>query len=161
MLETVLIRPDQHLYRYKSLLFTFQWDEFRLEHMVSITGACETVVREHGQMSSVIVMRGETNIDLSNDMRKAASNMISRFDSFNIGQAIVIEADGFRASMARSVITGINLLARAKAKQRVFQSPHEAVVWISALESQPPEIRDAVDQTWPAFEKLINTLRKS
>ena len=160
MFEPVLIRPDQHLYRYKSVVANFHWNEFRAEHLVNITAVCESTVKDFRNMSSVIIMRGDLNIDLSNDMRKAASNLVTKFDAFNLGQAIVIEADGFRASMARSVITGINLLARAKSRQRVFQSPKEGLSWLCGVDGQPADVRDQFATIWPSLEELVTTLRR-
>jgi hypothetical protein len=156
--ETLKLTREQHFYRYHSLLLNVHWGELKLEHLVTISGACETLVREHGSMSSVIVMRGEFSMDLSSDMRRAGANLTTKFEAHNLGQAMVIEADGFRSSMARSVITAVNLLARSRARQRVFKDPLEGVLWLCALEGQPSEIKEASSRIWPAVQRLLGEL---
>jgi hypothetical protein len=147
--------PDQFLYQYRSLLVNIHWNELQLAHLQSITRACEKLTDEHKQMTSLIVLRGAVNVDLSNDARKAGANLTMRFEKLSVGQAVVVEASGFMASMARSVITGINLIARAKSPQRVFQDPREATEWLCGLPAQPPDLRTGLPKLWPAIEALL------
>ncbi|NUP12542.1 MAG: hypothetical protein HOW73_41390 [Polyangiaceae bacterium] len=152
---------DQLLYRYSSLLVNIHWDELRLEQLASIATACEYVVAREGRLTSIIVMRGNVNIDLSAEARRAGASLTTRFEQYNTGQALVIESDGFRASLARSVITGIHLVARSRASQRVFQDPREATKWLCSLPKQPPEIASGFESIWPAFEKLLKERRRT
>jgi len=155
MFTLVKDEPDQHLYRHGSLLLIIHWNELQLQHLASITAACDQVVREHKQMTSLIIMRGAVNVDLSSDARRAGANLTNKYERYNTGQAIVVEASGFMASLARSVITGINLLARSKASQRVFQDSREATAWLCTLSAQPPAIRDSFGTLWPEIERLL------
>ena len=147
--------PDQHLFRRGSFLLNIHWDELRLQHLISITNACEQIIKEHGSMTSLIIMRGAVNVDLSNETRRASASLTTKCNPYNTGQAVVVEANGFMASLARSVITGINLLARARASQRVFQDSREATAWLVSLPTQASEIRDSFDTIWPAIDKLL------
>jgi hypothetical protein len=149
---------DQHLYRWRSLLLNIHWNEFRVEHFRAINEACADIVGEHRQMSSIVVMRGQFHFDLTPEARRAGAALTREWENFNTGQAIVIEADGFKASLARSLITGVNLLARSKAKQRVFKDPREATQWVCALDNQTNEVRDALPAAWAALERLLATL---
>ena len=152
--------PDQFLYGYGSLLVNVHWDELRLHHLGIITDVCDGIVKRHDKLTSIIVLRGNVNVDLSAETRTAAANLTARFEKGNNGQAIIIEADGFRASLARSVITGINLFARSRASQRVFQNPKEATEWLCTLPTQPPDLRNQVDGIWTAFEKILRDRKK-
>jgi hypothetical protein len=155
MFTLISEEPDQFLYQYRSFLVNIHWDEFRLAHLHSITRACEKIVGEHKQMTSLIVLRGAVNVDLSTEARKAGANLTMRFEKLSVGQAVVVEASGFMASMARSVITGINLIARAKSPQRVFQDPREATEWLCGLPAQPAEIQTGLPRLWAAIEELL------
>jgi hypothetical protein len=149
---------DQRLYRWRSLLLNIHWNEFRLEHFRAINEACALIVGEHKQMSSIVVMRGQFHFDLTPEARRAGAALTKEWEGFNTGQAIVIEADGFKASLARSLITGVNLLARSKARQKVFKDPREATQWIGTLDNQTPELREAVPSAWVSFEKMLAEL---
>jgi hypothetical protein len=161
MFTLIREEPDQFLYQYRSLLLNIHWDELHLAHLQSIARACEKVVDEHKQLTSIIVLRGAVNVDLSPEARKAGANLTMRFEKLSVGQAVVVEASGFMASMARSVITGINLIARATSPQRVFQDPREATTWLCGLPAQPPDIRTGLPKLWPAIEDLLRERSRS
>lgn len=161
MFTLVKDEPDQHLYRYRSLLLNIHWDELRLEHLNSIAAACESVIKECGSMTSIVVMRGGVNVDLSTEARRAIADMMPRFDRHNRAQAVVVEADGFMASLARSVITGINLVARNRANQKVFQSSEEATRWLLELPAQPTDLRGSFGTVWPHVERLLRERSRS
>jgi len=158
MFTEMVKAPHQHLYRYRSLLINFHWEEFELDHFRTLGRVCTTLVKDHGQMSSIVVMRGQFNFSLTPEARKAGASLTKEFAATNTGQAILIEADGFRASLARSLITGVNLLSGSRSKQRVFQEARETVPWLCGLENQPPEIRDQATPLWEAFQKLLASL---
>jgi hypothetical protein len=149
---------DQRLYRWKSLLLNIHWNEFRVEHFKAINDACALIVGEHQQMSSIVVMRGQFHFDLSPEARRAGAALTKEWEGFNTGQAIIIEADGFKASLARSLITGVNLLARSKAKQKVFKDPREATQWVCALDNQIADVRTAMQPTWSALDQMLADL---
>jgi hypothetical protein len=158
MFTEIVQAPNQRLYRYRSLLLNVHWHGFELDHFRTIGKACTQLVREHKQMSSIIVMRGEFNFSLTPEARKAGAALTKEFAGTNTGQAILVEAAGFRASLARSLITGVNMLSGSRSRQRVFQDARETVTWLCALDNQPPEIRDGGPQIWDAFQKLLGDL---
>lgn len=149
---------DQRLYRWQSLLLNIHWNEFRVEHFRAINDACAQIVGEHKQMSSIVVMRGQFHFDLTPEARRAGAALTKEWENYNTGQAIVIEADGFKASLARSLITGVNLLARSKARQRVFKDPREATQWVCALDNQTKELRTSLARTWTELDRMLREL---
>jgi hypothetical protein len=150
--------PDQRLYRWRSLVLNVHWNEFRLEHFKAISESCAAVVGEHKQMSSIVVMRGEFSFNLTPEARRAGAALTKEWENYNTGQALIVEADGFKASLARSLITGVNLLARSKARQRVFKDPQEATQWVCELDGQTPEIRKAHPDLWAEIQRLLRDL---
>jgi hypothetical protein len=147
--------PDQHVYVYQSLLVNIHWDDMRVHNMTALSQVCDQVVKEHKTLTSLVFLRGAINVDLSNEMRKAAASLTERFNPYSTGQAMVIEANGFIASLARSVITGVNLVARQKTNQRVFQDPREAAEWLLGLPSQPPTLRGSFPKLWPHIQEIM------
>jgi hypothetical protein len=158
MFSEMVLGPDQHLYRYKSLLVNVHWHGFELEHFKKIHAACAQIVREHKEMTSIVVMRGEFNFSLSADARKASAVLVKEFENTNKGQAILVEASGFRASLARSLLTGVNLVVRSKAQQKVFQEVRPCVEWLCGLDTQSKEIRALTIPILAEFQKLLARL---
>ena len=149
---------DMRLYRWQSLVVNFHWNEFQAEQFRDIGKICTEVVAEHGQMSSIIVMRGDISLNLDAETRREGAALTKEFETVNTGQALVMEADGFKASLARSLITGVNLLARSKARQRVFKDPKEAAEWVCTLADQPSDIRDGLPRVWAELQRLLSDL---
>lgn len=158
MLEPFKIEKDQRFYLFHSLIVNVFWGDVRLETLLSISGVCEHVVRQHGSLSSIVVVRGEYGIDMSPELRRAGANLTSKFDKHQIAQALVFEDEGFRASMVRSTITAVNLLARSRARQRVFKDPREAALWICAHPQQPEVIRAAGGALAAELQRLLAEL---
>jgi hypothetical protein len=148
--------PDQHLYLYQSFLLNIHWNDMRVQNIAAIAQVCDQVIKEHRTLTSLVFLRGAINVDLSTEMRKAAASLTERFNPYSAGQAMVIEANGFMASLARSVITGVNLVARAKTNQRVFQNPREGAEWLLELPSQPPALRGSFPKLWPHIQEIMH-----
>jgi hypothetical protein len=158
MFQLVKQTQDMRLYRWRSLVVNFHWNEFQAQQFRDIGTICRQVVEEHCQMSSIVVMRGDISLNLDAETRGEGAALTKEFELTNTGQALVMEADGFKASLARSLITGVNLLARSKARQRVFKDPREATEWVCTIEEQPPEILDARERVWVELERLFADL---
>jgi hypothetical protein len=121
-----------------------------VEDLRFIHGACQRIAAEHTQMCSLTLLL-QAGMGLDGPTRDAAKALASDFRDVSIGQAIVYGGEGLQASLVRSVLTGVNLLARARAPQRVFTRANEAVRWLSGLPQQVPELRDA-ERVWAALE---------
>jgi hypothetical protein len=160
MFEPFKVEPTQHFYVHHSLIIGVLWGSLKLENVLSISGVIEHVVQKRGSQTSIIVVRGDYGIDLSPELRRAFANLTTKYEKYNMGQALVMEEEGFRASMARSAITAVNLLARSRTKQRVFKDPHEAALWVCSLDVQPPEVRFAGRKLADALQKLLAELPK-
>ncbi len=149
---------DCRIYRWKSMMFAVHWREFRAFHFETIGKACAQLDRDHGMMSSIVVLRGSFRLTLDYDARQAAADLTAQCEPFNIGQALVLEAEGFKASIARSLLTGVNLVARSKAQQKTFKEPEDGIRWLCSLEKQPPEIRAAASDAWASIDAILHGL---
>lgn len=149
---------DCKLYRWRTMMLAVHWREFRKEHFELIGRACAAIEDEHGMMSSIVVLRGNFRLTLDYDARQAAADLTAQCEPFNIGQALVIEADGFKASIARSLLTGVNLIARSKAQQRTFKDPKEGIHWLCEIERQPDEVRAAAGDAWASIDGILHGL---
>lgn len=62
--------------------------------------------------------------------RQAAADIRARAEARTAANATLIEESGFRASMARSIVSAIELLIRAKHEARVFKALDEASAFV-------------------------------
>jgi hypothetical protein len=156
--EPFKISSNAHFYTFQSVLLNVHWGEMRLQTFLEISGVCESMVRMHNVYSSIIVVRGDYGVELSSEVRAAAAQLTLKYQKHTRAQALVLEADGFKSSIARSVITAVNLLARSDIKTRVFKDPVQAVQWLCALEEQPAAIHSAAPRLAEAIRKLLADL---
>lgn len=63
-------------------------------------------------------------------VRKALVEMLRSFEGIVTRSALVHVGSGFRASMIRSIVTGLNALSQQRFPHRVFSSLPEAVAWL-------------------------------
>jgi hypothetical protein len=65
------------------------------------------------------------------ETRKASAELMARLDPGLVASAVVVEGEGFFASVARGVIAGIFSLSRSRVPQRAFRTAPEAVAWLA------------------------------
>jgi hypothetical protein len=63
--------------------------------------------------------------------RAALAGMLRQLDGVVSSSAIVHEAEGFRAAMIRSIVTGLATISKPNFPHRVFGKVGEAAVWMS------------------------------
>lgn len=93
------------------------------------------------KMSFLSILRGELVLQMDDDVKPAGVELTRATEERSLGQAVVIEAEGFKASTARAVMSGISLLARRKAPQTVVRTVDEGLAWVCALDGQSSDIR--------------------
>jgi hypothetical protein len=64
------------------------------------------------------------------DARNAMSKALNDYERWLRAAAIAYEADGFKATIVRSVVTAINLISGARFPNRVFRDNREALQWL-------------------------------
>jgi len=76
--------------------------------------------------------------------RSALASMLHSFDGVVSHSAVVHVGAGFRASIIRSIVTGLNALGRQKFPHKVFAETDEAMEWFSrnGLENQATVLRN-------------------
>jgi hypothetical protein len=66
----------------------------------------------------------------NDELRLASTQMIQEHGSRILSVAVVIEGDGFRAAITRSVISGMALLHPRRQPSSTFSSVRSALAWI-------------------------------
>lgn len=143
--------------RHASLVVSLHPRPSNTQDLTCIHRICRRVVGEHPQMSSITILL-QAGMELDGPTRDAAKALASDFRETSIGQAIVFGGHGLHASVVRSILTGVNLVAGARAPQRVFKSTEEGVRWVCALPQQDPQLRDA-DRVWSALVRADAAVR--
>jgi hypothetical protein len=111
----------------------------------------DQVVRKHPGSAVFLVIVEADSEPPDEPERKASSKMIAGHGSNLKAVACVIEGDGFKAAIIRSVLAGIALFARAPAPIKYFDSVASASQWIASQTSIGPI---------PAFVRQAEELRK-
>jgi hypothetical protein len=101
-----------------------------------------------GKRVALIQVVPATAITPDGPARAALANMLRQLDGVVSSSAIVHEAEGFRAAMIRSIVTGLATLSQPAFPHRVFAKVGEAATWMSALDggARPERIALAVSQ---------------
>ena len=149
---------DCRLFRWRSMLLAVHWHAFRIEHFDLIGEACERIRDDEGTMTSVVVTRGSFSFMLDAEGRQAGVDLTARCEPFNRGQAMIIDVIGFKGSLLRSMLAGVNLVARSKAPQKVFSQVGPAARWLCELEAQPGYVRDQAQSVAVTLEALVTSL---
>jgi hypothetical protein len=103
-----------------------------------------TIVEERAPMPPT-----ECRQSIAETLRDASDHILA--------SAVVFEGEGFRAAAVRSVVAGLNMLARQKFPHKVFSDISEAGSWMHATVGTTLEQPFLVG----AVERAINELRAS
>lgn len=83
-------------------------------------------------------------LSMDGPARKAAAEVTDAYAEWNIARATLIEGSGFQAATVRAIVSGIDLLSRAKSPASVHAHLDDGVAWCVAHRS-----KSAVDRTTP------------
>jgi hypothetical protein len=75
------------------------------------------------------------------DARNAATDVTKEYDDSILAMATLIEGTGFQAAAVRAIVSGMDLVARAKAPKKTFAEVAPTVDWCVTL--RPVRDRDA------------------
>jgi hypothetical protein len=98
--------------------------------------------------------------------RAELAGLLRDANAYIQASAVVFEGDGFRAAAVRSVVTGLNLLARPKFEHKIFGDAGKAFAWLSTalrglldpsmtpamLVAMTEELRRRIDAKVPAYK---------
>jgi hypothetical protein len=76
------------------------------------------------------IIENGADVSTSPAARNAMSKALSDNDRWLRAAAIAYEADGFKATIVRSVVTAINIISGARFPNRVFRDNREALGWL-------------------------------
>jgi hypothetical protein len=105
-----------------------------------------------GQRAALFTVVAKEASPPSSEARTALSNVLRHGVDAVLASAVVMEGDGFRASMVRSVATGLAVVARQPFPHRVFARTADAAEWIdlrlggSAQHASAAEISVALEE---------------
>jgi hypothetical protein len=69
--------------------------------------------------------------------REEASSMAKEFNDRTLAGTYIFEGEGFRAAMARAVVSGILLVSRARYPHKVFPSVEDGLSWLGSKLGTP------------------------
>jgi hypothetical protein len=102
---------------------SFAWQKAGLAH----------VVRSHPAGAAFLCVIEPTAKPPDDELRKASTRMVDDHGDQLKCVAVVVEGEGFRAAIARSVISGMALLHQRKSPGRAFSNVRKALEWIDGI----------------------------
>ena len=154
----VLVEADDHR--------AYAWDRLLVvvfDGPTSIAGA-RAIQQTHREMigrgtiarpslSSITLLVGELTLQVDPQVRAIATEIAKEAAAVAVAGAVVVPASGWMATVFRSIITGVHLIARVNTPNRVFSELHEAVRWVAAQPGQVPTIAEHVEAIHAACER--------
>ncbi len=89
--------------------------------------------KEYPKFGVMTIVGENISLSMPQDARELSTAITKEFQPYYCGVCEVIEGKGFGASVARSVVAGIRLVARSSAPARVFSDVATASSWLGAL----------------------------
>lgn len=113
-----------------------------------------TLAERFGGITTLTVLGDAPSLRPPDDLRKLGAELTERFKPYARGAAMVLQAEGLRTALVRSVLTGISLAARSKMPTRIFPTVGDAVTWLAAQDDLPapmdvPALTRAVEAFCP------------
>jgi len=99
------------------------------------------------------VLEPDAPITLPAELRESVNAYVRRYSTRFSGAAVVFAAQGFQATVVRSLVTAINLSSRASHPTKVFGDLRTGCNWLSRLTPGEP--------TAARLFELTNQLRKT
>lgn len=126
----------------------------------------ERVVRAHPGQAAVLCIIEPGSPPPSQELREAASAMLTQLAPKLRCVAYVIEGSGFRAAAVRGVLCGIELIRRNSYTARYFASVEQATTWLDGegrkgkpLREAANRLRERLDVLDAAKTAALNSLR--
>lgn len=95
------------------------------------------------KVTFLTLIEGKADIKTPGPVRRAIATLLSDYDRHIGAAAIVYEATGFEATVARSIITAINLASRGSFRNRVFSDTVAACTWLSTEQNDGTNLAPA------------------
>jgi hypothetical protein len=121
------------IWRNQPLPRTFGWQRTELTRLVR---------KLPGQASFMCVIE-DSCAPLDDPLRKETVQMLAGFGRNLRALAVVIEGSGFKASITRSVLVGIQLLSRLPVPVKFFRSAEEGAPWLHSDASMARDVSRA------------------
>lgn len=102
--------------------------------------AQELAARRNGRFGAIAYVEPKA-LQMQDEARTEAARITERGGDRLLAIGVVIPLGGFTGSIARTVTTGIHLVSRSRAPQKVFANTEDAAAWV--FERLGHEARDA------------------
>jgi|GEM_PF-4818242 len=103
----------------------------RIEHGLAVHQGL--AVKYPKGFSVMTIVSPEVPLTMPTDARELSTRITRDYQPHYCGICEVIEGDGFRGSVARSVVAGVRLVARSTVPAKVFSDAATASRWLGAL----------------------------
>ena len=142
---------------WEHVLISVWWRQLRLEDLDNLQRVQRAFLRHHDKIAAVTVLRATIRANVGDGIREKSAELAREFGERVFGSAVVIEASGVRATVFRSILTGISLLSRSPSATKPFSDVRSACDWALNHEGTPKDAHAAT----PVLARLIRELVES
>lgn len=102
-------------------------------------------IEQQGKISllSVVVQSGGTIDRISEEVRAAALQMVSKYQHHVTADAVVVPTRGILAAIIRTFLVGFSLVSRRPYPSKVFSQLDEAIAWLKQVPGQDQTFADS------------------
>jgi hypothetical protein len=122
--------------------------------MQMLTKVTERMLREHADGFYQVQVIEANSPPPASEQRKESARLMERMRGSVRGIAFVIEGDGARSAIVRTILRGMAMLSRGGAPKQFFAHVKEALAWLGpAMELSPLQLHQV--------ERSIDSMRRS
>ena len=115
-------------------------------------GMAERMLQRHDRLSAITVFIGHLPIMVDPARRAAAERVTKALPNKSVCSAIVLSAEGIRGSIYRTLISGLQVVARSNTLTNIFVEFDECVPWLAEKDER---FRGRTQEVCAAYHALL------
>ncbi|MEM7153733.1 MAG: hypothetical protein AAF799_12875 [Myxococcota bacterium] len=142
---------------WRHVLITVFWRRACVADLERLEQLQEVIKREFGHFASLSVMLVPILSKIDEEARKKSGAMAKANGTTMLGAAVVVGDSGLRATIMRSLLTGIMLLGRTASPTKPFSNVPDATQWLLSLPGNPAVDTGSMDALAAAVMELADS----
>lgn len=148
-LRVVEANPRAFVGAWADVVITVWRADIELSDVQATARAQELAGGKAGRFASIAYVEPAA-LRVSDEARAEATRVTELGGTRLVGIGVVLPIGGFRGAIARTVATGVHMMSRSQAQQKMFEHVHDAAPWVLELLGHPvslgPTLAEAVEE---------------
>lgn len=142
---------------WRHVLVTVFWRRACVADLEILEDRQEIIKKEHGRFASLSVMLAPIRTTIDEKARQKSGEMAKANGTKMIAAAVVVGDSGLRATIMRSILTGIMLLGRTASPTKPFSNVPDATQWLLSIPGNPEIDTGSMDALAAAVMELADS----